>query len=325
MIGSGALAEEAREGFGARHADARGGPVEAERVGGCGVAARDAHGIVVDDDAIGDRINGLLPDFFRRADGLKQTRIVERKCGHLGQACERLSFFSIEMMRGAEADDEQTQHLTAHAQRRKRHIAHALGAVQRKLCGGQIITRADTFEHQQLIRVGRALSYRAAQWHGKFLLGNLCVRAKTARRLPSDRLFGARETGDGRRVRAHDAAHSLDDRAQGRGAFGCGARVIAARRLRCCACAVRSHRTLLRALRCSRFSLHRGRGRGLARTRHPAGHKAMARGTSIFYASGRQSVKRKAETQARANALMIICSRRDLPTSNGVMRRRAIM
>jgi len=51
----------------------------------------------------------------------------------------------------------------------------------------------------------------------------------------------------------------------------------------------------------------------------------MARGTSIFYASGRQSVKRKAETQARANALMIICSRRDLPTSNGVMRRRAIM
>ena len=132
MIGGGALAKEARERFGARHADGRGRLVEAEGFGGRRVAARDAQTAVVDDDAIRDRVHGLFPESLARADDLQQARIVERERGHLGQAFEHLPLLGRKRVRRTIADDERTARFAAHAQRRERRIAHALRAVQRK-------------------------------------------------------------------------------------------------------------------------------------------------------------------------------------------------
>ena len=84
MVGGGALAEETGERLRTGHPRDL-GRVQAERVRRCHVAAHDAHAVVMDDNAVGYGVEGLLPDALRGPERVEQARVVQRERGHLAE------------------------------------------------------------------------------------------------------------------------------------------------------------------------------------------------------------------------------------------------
>jgi hypothetical protein len=213
VVGGGALAEEARERLGAGDArHVRG--VLAHRLGRGHVAAHDAHSAVVDDDAVGDGVEGLLPDALGRAERVEQARVVERERGHVGQSYQLLPLLGGEAMVLAEADGEEAEALAARAQPRNCEVAHALGAVQRELALGQVAGQSTHLEDglaALAVEGGGALGELAA--HGDDDLQPRGV-AEAARRQPGDGALRLGGAGDARGVGAQDAPDGLDHRVE---------------------------------------------------------------------------------------------------------------
>ena len=120
----------------------------------------------MDDDAVGDGVEGLLPDALGRAERVEQPRVVERERGHLGQALQLLPLLGGEAVVVAVADGEDAEVLAARAQTRDGEVAHALGAVERELARGQVARQSAHLDDQLvrlLIEGGGALGELAAQ------------------------------------------------------------------------------------------------------------------------------------------------------------------
>ncbi len=102
--------------------------IEAHHRGGLGVAAGDAQLVVVYDDAVGNRVESLFPNFFGGDDGLEEACVVERERHHPREVFNRLFFVGAELMRGAVADAENAERFAARGEGRERHVAHSLPA-----------------------------------------------------------------------------------------------------------------------------------------------------------------------------------------------------
>ena len=201
--------------------------MQAHRLGGGHVAAHDPHAVVVDDDAVGDGIEGLLPDALGRAERVQEARVVERERGHLGQTFELLALFGGEAVVLAVADGQDAEGLAARAQADEGEVAHALGAVQRELAHGQVSGEAAHLDDRLVVlHGGGALGELAAQRVDHGAAPRLHT-LKAARREPGDRAVFDGEAGDARRVGAQDAPHGLHDRAERRRALGAWSRAVA--------------------------------------------------------------------------------------------------
>src|SRR5919206_169546 len=169
-----------------------------------------AHAVVVDDDAVWDRVEGLLPDSLGRAERVQESRVVERERSHLREPFQLLSLFGGEAVVVAVADGQHAEALAARAQTHQREVAQAFGAVQRKLARGKVARDAANL-YEVLVLEGRdALCELAAQ--GVCGLTGRRVRAlKAARREPSYRPVFDGEARDARGVGAQYATHGRHD------------------------------------------------------------------------------------------------------------------